>query len=109
MGETYSWLTYATPENGIAVITLNRPRQRNAQTRGLLVELGDAFERAEADDGIRVVVLQGAGTSFSSGHDLGSSDDRREREPGPGQHPTYRLNGGSPPGVVETPGGRSGG
>ncbi|RHW28331.1 enoyl-CoA hydratase [Nocardioides immobilis] len=101
VNEKYNWLTYDAPEDGVAVITLNRPRQRNAQHRGLLVELGEAFERAESDDEIRVVVLRGAGSTFSSGHDMGSADDRREREPGPGQHPTYRLNGGTMPGAVE--------
>ncbi len=83
----------------IAVITLNRPKQRNAQNRGLLVELGAAFATAEADDGVRVVILRGAGPSFSAGHDLGSSDDIRERSPGPGQHPTYQCNGGTAGGV----------
>jgi len=93
---TYQWLTYETTDEGrVAVVTLNRPRQRNAQHRGMLVELGAAFDEAEADDGVRVVVLRGAGTSFSSGHDLGSSDHRREKEPGPDQHPTYRQYGGT--------------
>ncbi len=51
---------------------LNRPEARNAQNRGLLVELNDAFLRAEADDEVRVVILGGTGPMFSSGHDLGS-------------------------------------
>lgn len=86
-------------EGRIAVITLNRPRQRNAQNRGLLVELGRAFEIAETDDTVRVVILRGVGPCFSAGHDLGSTDDVRERAPGPDQHPTYRCNGGSYGGV----------
>jgi enoyl-CoA hydratase len=90
------YLTYATEDDGrIAVISLNRPRQRNAQNRGLLVELDEAFRRAEADDAVRVVVLRGEGTAFSSGHDLGSSDDRAERSPGPGRHPSYDQDGGT--------------
>lgn len=90
------YLTYETVDHGsIAVITLNRPRQRNAQNRGLLVELDEAFLAAEADDLVRVVVLRGAGASFSAGHDLGSADAVAEREPGPQQHPSYAIHGGT--------------
>lgn len=96
----FTYLSYQLGDHGrVAVITLNRPKQRNAQNRGMLVELGSAFELAEADDNVRVVILRGAGSSFSAGHDLGSSDDIRERAPGPGQHPTYRCNGATLGGV----------
>ena len=44
------FVTYETLDDGvIARITLDRVRTRNAQNRGLLVELDDAFMRAEAD------------------------------------------------------------
>ena len=86
-------------EGRIAVITLDRPKQRNAQNRGMLVELGSAFELAEADDTVRVVILRAEGPSFSAGHDLGSPDDVRERTPGPDQHATYQCNGGTLGGV----------
>jgi enoyl-CoA hydratase len=82
-------------EGRIARITLNRPEARNAQNRGLLVELGDAFLQAEADDQVRVVILAGAGRMFSSGHDLGSKEAVGERTPGPDRHPTYEINGGT--------------
>ncbi|MGV0642613.1 enoyl-CoA hydratase [Mycolicibacterium sp. XJ879] len=96
----FDYLDYELLDDGrIAVITLNRPKQRNAQNRGMLVELGSAFELAEEDDAVRVVILRGAGPSFSAGHDLGSSDDVRERSPGPGQHRTYLCNGGTIGGV----------
>lgn len=96
----FQYLGYDLLDQGrIAVITLDRPKQRNAQNRGMLVELGSAFERAEADDTVRVVILRGAGPSFSAGHDLGSSDDVRERSQGSGQHPTYQCNGGTLGGV----------
>jgi enoyl-CoA hydratase len=92
----YQHLLYDTFDDGaIARITLNRPGARNAQHRGLLVELGDAFARAEADDAVRVVILRGAGPIFSSGHDLGSQESQAERSPGPGQHPTYATYGGT--------------
>ena len=71
----YSYITYETLDEGtIARIMLNRVKSRNAQNRGLLVELNDAFMRAEADDDVRVVILGGNGPMFSSGHDLGSKD-----------------------------------
>ena len=90
------YISYETLDDGrIARIMLNRPEARNAQNRGLLVELDEAFGRAEADDEVRVVILGGAGPMFSSGHDMGSEVARREREPGPEQHPTRRVNGGS--------------
>ncbi|OBG29186.1 enoyl-CoA hydratase [Mycobacterium alsense] len=98
--QDFDFVRYETLDDGrIAVITLDRPKQRNAQTRGMLVELGVAFERAEADDAVRVVILRGAGPCFSAGHDLGSADDVRERSPGPGGHPTYWCNGGTFGGV----------
>jgi len=79
----------------IVRIRLNRPEARNAQNRGLLVELDAALSAAEEDDAVRVVILGGAGPMFSSGHDMGSSIAVNERTPGPDQHPTYRINGGT--------------
>jgi len=94
MGD-YRSIRYETLDDGIiARITLDRPRTRNAQNRGLLVELGDAFLRAEADDTVRVVILCGAGPMFSSGHDMGSREAIAERQPGPDQHPSVTVNGG---------------
>ena len=95
MAEKY--IKYETLDEGrIARITLNRVNARNAQNRGLLVELGEAFEQAEADDQVRVVILAGAGPMFSSGHDLGSKDAVAERTPGgPDFHPSYATNGGT--------------
>ncbi|MGQ4601310.1 enoyl-CoA hydratase [Nocardia sp. R6R-6] len=96
----FNWIEYETiDDSAIALITLNRPRQRNAQNRGLLVELDEAFAAASADDAVRVIVLRGAGTSFSAGHDLGSREHLAERVPGPGQHPTYLQFGGTRAGV----------
>ncbi|HXX89362.1 MAG TPA: enoyl-CoA hydratase [Acidimicrobiales bacterium] len=90
------FVQYETHDEGtIARITLNRPEARNAQNRGLLVELHDAFLRAEADDQVRVVILCGAGPLFSAGHDMGSKVSLEEMMPGPGQHPTRQINGGT--------------
>ncbi|HKA05095.1 MAG TPA: enoyl-CoA hydratase, partial [Acidimicrobiales bacterium] len=88
----YKFVTYEKLDEGrVARILLNRPETRNAQSRGLLVELNDAFLKAEADDDVRVVILGGVGPSFSSGHDLGSKEaiadraERAERDPSVGE------------------------
>jgi enoyl-CoA hydratase len=54
-----------------AWITLNRPEKLNALNGAVLEGLHAAFDRAEADDGVKVVVLTGAGErAFSAGYDL---------------------------------------
>ena len=95
MTETeYQYLRYEPHDDGTIVrILLDREKSRNAQNRGLLVELDHAFLRAEADDTVRVVILGGAGSMFSSGHDLGSPEMRAEMTPGPDQHESFRTNG----------------
>src|SRR5271170_3187270 len=53
-----------------AVITLNRPDQRNALSRGLIAALQDAFLRARDDGTVRCVILTGSGKAFCAGMDL---------------------------------------
>ncbi|MGA5463120.1 enoyl-CoA hydratase [Mycobacterium sp. NPDC050041] len=87
-------VTYESLDEGrIARIWLNRPESQNAQSRTLLVQLDEAFTRAEADDQVRVVILAARGKNFSAGHDLGSEAALAERTPGPDQHPTFRSHG----------------
>ncbi len=57
-------------EGAVATITLNRPDVANAQDTTLIDEVDAAFDRADADDAVRVVVLAAAGKHFSAGHDL---------------------------------------
>jgi enoyl-CoA hydratase len=54
----------------VATITMDRPEMANAQDSRLIDQLDAAFDQADADDAIRVVILAGAGKHFSSGHDL---------------------------------------
>lgn len=82
-------------EGRIVRITLNRVAVRNAQNRGLLVELDDALCAAEADDTVRVIILAGAGPMFSSGHDLGSDIALIEAGTGADRHATYDAYGGT--------------
>ena len=72
-------------QDGIAVITTNRPERLNAQSRKLLEELDQAFDHAAQERAVRVVVLFGSGEHFSAGHDLGSSEELADREERPFQ------------------------
>jgi enoyl-CoA hydratase len=63
----------------IARVTLNRPQYHNAQSSRLLNELDAAFGEAVADADVRVIILSGAGDSFSSGHDLGTAEQTEQR------------------------------
>jgi enoyl-CoA hydratase len=66
---TFETVRYAV-DGAVATITLNRPDVANAQNSRMIDELDAAFDRADADDGVRVVILAAAGKHFSSGHDL---------------------------------------
>jgi enoyl-CoA hydratase/carnithine racemase len=67
----YETILYSADDR-IARITLNRPDARNALSDQMIGELLDAFERAESDTGVRVIVLTGAGDrAFCAGADLG--------------------------------------
>ncbi|MEB3979698.1 enoyl-CoA hydratase [Mycobacterium sp. 663a-19] len=91
-------VSYETLDEGrIARIWLNRPEAHNAQSRGLLIQLDEAFLRAEADDTVRVVILAARGRNFSAGHDLGSELAIAERS----QLPSFRINGGTRDPIAE--------
>jgi len=63
---------YEVKEN-IAKITMNRPEKRNALNHQILADLDAAFEEADRDTEVRVVILTGTGKAFSAGYDLGGS------------------------------------
>ncbi|MBM4406074.1 MAG: enoyl-CoA hydratase [Chloroflexi bacterium] len=65
----YQTIAYSTV-GPVAVITLNRPEVRNAQNELLKEELDAALHRADAEEAIRVIILKGAGSNFSAGHDM---------------------------------------
>ena len=67
-------IVYAV-EGPIAVITLNRPAKLNAINSVMVEELGQALDRAEADEGVRAIVLRGEGRAFSAGFDLDMGED----------------------------------
>src|SRR4030043_1005906 len=57
-------------EEGIAVITLNRPEKGNAFNMEMMGEIDMAFEEAGRDKGIKAIILTGAGKAFSAGLDF---------------------------------------
>jgi len=58
----------------VAVVTMDRPKYRNAQNSAMTYALDDAFGRAVNDAEVKVIVLAGAGDHFSAGHDIGSPE-----------------------------------
>src|SRR5439155_821876 len=59
-------------EDGVCTVPLNRPDRLNAVTTTMLRELSEAWDRADADDSVRAVIVTGAGRAFCAGADLGS-------------------------------------
>ena len=57
-------------DDGIARLTLNRPRQYNALSAALMAELQSVLDDIAADSAVRVVVIEGSGRGFCAGHDL---------------------------------------
>src|SRR5919205_744762 len=57
-------------QDGVGIITLNRPAAMNALNRPHLAELNHALQRAEFDPGVRSLVMTGAGRGFSAGADV---------------------------------------
>ena len=62
---------------------MHRPKYHNAQSRVLLEELDEAFDRAMDDHDVRVVVLFGSGPNWSSGHDIGTPEELADRKARP--------------------------
>ena len=59
----------------VRILTMNRPDKRNALNHALTQALLDALRAAEADDGVRSIVLTGAGVAFCAGADLAEFKD----------------------------------
>jgi enoyl-CoA hydratase/carnithine racemase len=70
----YEQITAETSD-GVLTITLNRPERLNAWTAQMGYELRTAFDRADADDEVRAIILTGAGRGFCAGADLASGGD----------------------------------
>ncbi len=66
----YETITLDATRAGIAILTLNRPDRHNAFNGQVIEELTDVLETLEEQDTLRMVILRGAGKSFSAGADL---------------------------------------
>ncbi|HMN22064.1 MAG TPA: enoyl-CoA hydratase [Ottowia sp.] len=67
----YEFIEIRTEGGQVGVITLNRPKQLNALSPGLMVELGQALKAFDADDAIGCIVLTGSEKAFAAGADIG--------------------------------------
>ncbi len=75
----YSEIIYDVAD-GIATITLHRPDKMNAFTGTMMYEMIDAFDRVDADDDVRVVIVTGSGErAFCAGADLGGGGETFSR------------------------------
>jgi enoyl-CoA hydratase/carnithine racemase len=63
-------LLISTPEPGVAVLTLNRPKARNALSMTLIAGLHDALQLIGAKSGVAAIIIAANGPVFSAGHDL---------------------------------------
>ncbi len=84
-------------QDGVGLITLNRPERRNAYTPRMGAELRDAFTELEADDEVRAIVVTGAGRYFCAGADLSRGGDTFDRRADDGQRTRDRERVGEGP------------
>src|ERR1700745_31785 len=100
----YETIKYEVAEN-ILTITLNRPDKLNAFNATMQQELIDAFDKADADDTVRCIIVTGSGRAFCAGADLSSGANTFDRDARRG--PVKRLRKGE--GGYTRPQGRDGG
>jgi enoyl-CoA hydratase len=76
----YETLIVESPSEGVTLIRLNRPQALNALNSELLTELSQALDEAEADNGVRCVVLTGSERAFAAGADIKEMSDKSYAE-----------------------------
>ncbi|MBI5439771.1 MAG: enoyl-CoA hydratase [Deltaproteobacteria bacterium] len=95
---SFNEISYSSNE-GVAVITLNRPEKLNAWTRVMAGEVWEAMGRASDDEGVRAVVLTGAGRGFCAGADMSelegvSAETIRALDPSVGSERRFSILSG---------------
>ncbi len=93
---SYTHIIIDEPRPRIRRITLNRPEKRNALNNLLRKEIFEALEAADRDPDISVMIIRGAGSSFSSGYDLSANnaaDQPYHSAGGPGQWSRHVTEG----------------
>ncbi|MEM7018024.1 MAG: crotonase/enoyl-CoA hydratase family protein [Pseudomonadota bacterium] len=88
----YEQITYEVEDN-ILTLTLNRPEKLNAFTKQMNAEMVDAFDRADADDDIRAIIVTGAGRGFCAGADLSKGGSTFDHSVNP-ENEEHRDGGG---------------
>jgi enoyl-CoA hydratase/carnithine racemase len=81
-------------EDGVLTITMNRPEKLNAFTGTMMTEMIDAFDRSDADDSIRAVIVTGAGRAFCAGADLSAGGATFNAEARPDRPKGLNRDGG---------------
>ena len=81
MTDQLSTLRLERRDDGIAVLTLHRPDRLNAMTAAMFVELEQVLADLHADDGIRVLIVTGAGQAFCAGYDLDDAGELDQLSP----------------------------
>jgi enoyl-CoA hydratase/carnithine racemase len=71
---SYRTITYAV-EDGIATLTMAQPAKLNAFSTAMMAEMIDAFDRIDADDAVRAVIVTGEGRAFCAGADISAGPD----------------------------------
>src|SRR5207244_3949022 len=105
---SYEQILYDVADS-VATITLNRPDRLNAVTARSIDELIAAFDAADADDGVRAVIVTGAGRAFCAGADLGAGGrtfDRADRSTADEHRVLRRGSPGRAPGESRRRAGR---
>ena len=94
---TIDWVLIDEPIPMVRRITLNRPDKRNALNHPLRGAILDALREADQDPDVRVMVVRGAGSSFSAGYDLGGGNEGHEKPyytpGGDGHWPRHVIDG----------------
>ena len=92
---TFETILYSV-EDGIATITLNRPDKLNAFTGQMMAEMIAAFDRTDADDAVKAVIVTGAGRGFCAGADLSAGgatfDYDKNGGPAPDAAPVQKVH-----------------
>jgi enoyl-CoA hydratase/carnithine racemase len=80
--------------DAVATVTLNRPDRLNAVNTTVIRELVAAFDQADGDDGVRAVIVTGAGRAFCAGADLGGGGATFAGGAGRSERPEDHRDGG---------------
>ena len=92
---TFETILYSVGD-GIATITLNRPDKLNAFTGQMMSEMIAAFDRTDADDAVKAVIVTGAGRGFCAGADLSAGgatfDYDKNGGPAPDEAPVQKVH-----------------